>query len=267
MKLTPILLGILTTTAAAAVTLVPSIASAEMLSVKAQSANFRASPNDKATIVYSADKFYPVEVLERKSGWAKVKDFEGDTAWVAERVLGKQSTIVILAESANIREKPTTESEVVFKVAHGEVFKVQERKDDWVKVTDSHGDGGWIRVDKTWGIEEPKAADDKGDKKGDKKADDKKADDKSKAKTADGGDKPAPKADDKPACAHDKMECVCHDLECVCKVVHKVDEKKSADVSDPPKTEPKKSEPKKSESKPAKPHDKKPAGKPAQKKK
>ncbi|MFO0612333.1 MAG: SH3 domain-containing protein [Polyangiaceae bacterium] len=258
MKLTPILLGILTTTAAAAVTLVPSIASAEMLSVKAQSANFRASPNDKATIVYSADKFYPVEVLERKSGWAKVKDFEGDTAWVAERVLGKQQTIVIHADSANIREKPTTESEVVFKVAHGEVFKVQERKDDWVKVVDTHGDGGWIRMDKTWGIEEPGA-----DKKGDKKGDDKKPDDKpgqSKAKTADNGDKPAPKADDKKPVCTDKMECVCHDLECTCRVVHHED-KATADVSDPPKTEPKKPE-----SKPQKAHDKKPAAKPQKKK-
>lgn len=256
MKLTPILLGIFTTTAAAAVTLVPSIASAEMLSVKAQSANFRASPNDKATIVYSADKFYPVEVLDRKSGWAKVKDFEGDTAWVAERVLGKQQTIVIHAESANIREKPTTESEVVFKVAHGEVFKVQERKDDWVKVVDSHGDGGWIRLDKTWGIEEPKA-DKGGDKKGDKPGDEKPG--AQKAKTADTGDKPAPKADDgKVDDKRDKMECVCHDLECTCKVVHH-DEKKSADVTNPPKTEPKKPA--------AKPQEKKPAAKPHHQKK
>jgi SH3-like domain-containing protein len=238
-KLSPILLGILATTAAA---LAPSFASAEMLSVKAQSANFRANPNDKATIVYSADKFYPVEVLERKAGWAKVKDFEGDTAWVAERVLGKQQTVVIHADAANIREKPSTTSEVVFKVAHGEVFKVQERKDDWVKVVDAHGDGGWIRADMTWGIEEPKA--DKGDKKTDKK-DDKKPEKKpgaTNAKSTDGGDKPGAKVDEK------KMD---EPLECTCRIVR--DEKK-ADVTDAPKVDHKKV-------------DQKPAAKPADKKK
>lgn len=249
MKLSPILLGILATTAAA---LAPSFASAEMLSVKAQSANFRANPNDKATIVYSADKFYPVEVLERKAGWAKVKDFEGDTAWVAERVLGKQQTVVIHADAANIREKPSTTSEVVFKVAHGEVFKVQERKDDWVKVVDAHGDGGWIRADMTWGFEEPKADKGAGDKKGEKG--EKKPETKpgaSHAKTTDGGDKPAAKVDEK------KMD---EPLECTCRIVHH-DEKK-ADVSDPPKTDNKKVD-----SKPAaKPHDKKPAAKPQKKK-
>ncbi len=131
--------------------LVPSVASAEMLAVKTESATFRATPSDKSKIVYAADKFYPVEIVERKAGWAKVKDFEGETAWVAERMLGKLDTIVIDAPTANIRDKAATDADVLFKVAHGEVFQVQERKGEWLKVKDSHGDGGWIRMDKTWG--------------------------------------------------------------------------------------------------------------------
>ena len=131
---------------------VPSVASAEMLAVKTDSASFRAEPSDKAAIVYAADKFYPVEVLDRKSGWAKVKDFEGETAWVAERALGKLDTIVIDSPTANIRQKAATDAQVVFKVAHGEVFKVEDHKADWLKVKDAHGDGGWIRLDKTWGL-------------------------------------------------------------------------------------------------------------------
>jgi len=261
-KLTPILLGILTTAAGATASFVPSIASAEMLSVKAQSANFRSSPNDKASIIYSADKFYPVEVVERKSGWVKVKDFEGDTAWVAERVLTKTQTIVIEAESANIREKPTTESEVVFKVAHGEVFKVAERKDDWVKVIDAHGDGGWIRADKTWGIDEPK--DQKGDKKGDKKPDEGDKKGASHAKSTDTTDAKAgdAKTEDKKG-----VDPSGQPMECTCRVVHDSPgaQPKTADVSEPPKVNGKAGD-KKPDAKPAgKPHDKKP--KPAQKKK
>lgn len=157
MKLSPLLFGL-------ALPLVSSVASAEIESVKSASANFREQPSDKGSIVYSADKFYPVEILERKNGWALVRDFEGDKAWVAERSLGKTQTIVVQTEHANIRDKASTDSEVLFKVEHGEVFKVEERKEQWLKVVDAHGDGGWIRADMTWGLEDGAKADEKAEK-------------------------------------------------------------------------------------------------------
>lgn len=134
--------------------LLPTIASAEMLSVKGTSANFRDKPQESAKIKFSADRFYPVEVIEKKNGWAKVKDFEGDEAWVAERLLAKQATVVISADRANIRERPSTSSDVLFKVERGEVFKIEERKEHWIKIVDGRGDGGWIRDDMTWGEDE-----------------------------------------------------------------------------------------------------------------
>src|SRR5688500_18071622 len=92
--------------------LLPQIASAETLSVKGASANFRDKPTEGAKIKFSADKFYPVEVIEKKNGWLKVKDFEGDEAWVAERLMTKQPSVVISADKANVRESPNTSSDV-----------------------------------------------------------------------------------------------------------------------------------------------------------
>ncbi len=133
------------------VLLIPGLASAEVLSVKTASANFRVEAHEASKIKFSADRFFPVEVVERKKGWVKVKDFEGDVAWVAEKVLGKDPTIVISSDRANIRETPSTTGDVLFKVERGEVFKIEERKDAWLKVVDTRGDGGWIRGDMTWG--------------------------------------------------------------------------------------------------------------------
>lgn len=142
--------------------LAPSFAdAAEILSVKTASANFRENPHEAAKIKYSADKFFPVEVVEKKKGWLKVKDFEGDIAWVTEKVLGKQATVVVSSDKANIRESASTSSDVVFKVERGEVFKIEERKGSWIKVVDSRGDGGWIRSDMTWGDPEAKEDDKK----------------------------------------------------------------------------------------------------------
>src|SRR5690348_17354220 len=90
--------------------LLPSLASAQVLSVKGASANFREKPSETAKIKFSADKFYPVEVVEKKAGWVKVKDFEGEEAWVAERLLSKQASVVISTDKANIREAANTTS-------------------------------------------------------------------------------------------------------------------------------------------------------------
>ena len=130
----------------------PSLANAaEILSVGSASANFRDKPHEAAKIKFSADKFYPVEVKEKKNGWVKVRDFEGDEAWVSEKLLAKQPTVVITAERVNIREQANTKSDVLFKVERGEVFKIEERVGDWLKIVDARGDGGWIRSDMTWG--------------------------------------------------------------------------------------------------------------------
>jgi SH3-like domain-containing protein len=131
------------------------VAQAEILSVKTASANFREAPNDKATVKYTADKFYPVEVLEKQAGWMKVKDFEGDVAWVSSKALESQASVVIQVERANMRANPSLTAPVVFKVERGEVFKIDKREGPWLKVVDARGDGGWIRDDMTWG--EPEA--------------------------------------------------------------------------------------------------------------
>ncbi len=156
----------------------------EILSVKTSSANFRENPHEAAKIKFSADKFFPVEAIEHKKGWVKVKDFEGDVAWVSEKMLGKQATIVVSTDHANIRENASTSSDVVFKVERGEVFKIESRKGDWLQVLDARGDGGWIRADMTWGDPERQA-----------KEDDKKAEKKEEPAKGIEADKPKPQSD------------------------------------------------------------------------
>lgn len=150
----------------AGASLAGSAAAAEILSVKNESANFREGPGEKHPIVFAADKFYPVEVVEKKDGWARVKDFEGDVAWVAERLLGKQETVVVEGDRVNVRDKASTTSEIVFKAERGEVFKVEERQGKWLKVVDASGDGGWIRDDMVWGERVAMTAPPKGKTKG-----------------------------------------------------------------------------------------------------
>ncbi|AUX21920.1 peptide-binding protein [Sorangium cellulosum] len=129
----------------------PSVARAEILSVNVPVANFRAGPSTSEPVEFTATRYYPVKVLDREDGWCKIKDFEGDLAWVADRLLAKIKTIVIKVPRGNVREEPTTSAEVAFQAERGEVFKVLERKGRWLHVVDVEGEKGWVREDLAWG--------------------------------------------------------------------------------------------------------------------
>ncbi len=186
----------------AGASLAASAGAAEILSVKNESANFREGPGEKHPVVFAADRFYPVEVVEKKDGWTKVKDFEGDVAWVAERLLTKQETVVVEGDRVNVREKANTTSEIAFKAERGEVFKVDERSGKWLKVVDANGDGGWIRDDMVWGEKAASAAPPKGKTKGELEPISPTSDaEKGKAAPAGKGDKAPAKSDDAPRAA------------------------------------------------------------------
>lgn len=129
-----------------------SVARAEMMSVNVPVANFRAGPSTSEPVEFTATRYYPVKVLERDDGWCKIKDFEGDLAWVADRLLAKVKTIVIKVPRGNIREEPTTSSEVAFQAERGEVFKVLDREGRWLQVVGVQGEKGWVREDLAWGM-------------------------------------------------------------------------------------------------------------------
>lgn len=149
MKTTALILGL-------AAWLTPTLALADMMSVSSQTASFRAGPSPKDKVLFSADLYYPVQIVEKKGTWTKVRDFEGETAWVTSQHLVAKPTVVIKADRANIREKANTDADVLFQVERGEVFKVVDRKGNWVSVIDANKDGGWIRADMTWGLDDVK---------------------------------------------------------------------------------------------------------------
>lgn len=135
-----------------AVVALSSVARAELLSVKVPVANFRAGPSTSEPVEFTATRYYPVKVVEREGGWCKIKDFEGDLAWVADRLLAKVRTIVIKVPRGNVREAPTTSAEVAFRTERGEVFKVLDRKGRWLRVVNVEGAKGWLREDLAWGM-------------------------------------------------------------------------------------------------------------------
>ncbi|MCU0690614.1 MAG: SH3 domain-containing protein [Polyangiaceae bacterium] len=133
--------------------LMSTVAWAEMRAVAVPTANFREGPSTQHDILFSADRYYPVEVLERVDGWVKTRDFEGDVAWVAEWLLVAQPSVVVKVPCAIVREGPSKDVPIAFKVERGEALERGKRQGEWLQVTDVDGRKGWVHQDVVWGEE------------------------------------------------------------------------------------------------------------------
>ena len=130
----------------------PSLAQAqEFLSIKGNTVNIRAKPTTKSEIAWELIKGYPVQVMERRDDWIKVKDFEGPLGWVHQPLTDSVPHYLIKADTVNLRAGPGTNHSVVTKLSKYDIVKTLEKRDDWAKVQTAEGQSGWMLEKLGWG--------------------------------------------------------------------------------------------------------------------
>lgn len=134
-----------------------SSAYSEMMSINGDKVNLRSGPGTKYAVKWEYGSGFPVEVLQNKGKWSKIKDFEGDTGWVHTSLLSKDQQMIVKAnkdqdKKINIREQPGTKSKVVGEAYYGVVFKTLKKSGGWVKVKHESGLTGWIKSSLLWGF-------------------------------------------------------------------------------------------------------------------
>ena len=123
----------------------------ERLSVTSDIANMRSGPGTKSDILWKAEKYYPVIVVEKEGNWYLVRDYEHNPAgWVHKSLLGKVACVAVKKAKCNVRSKPSTKGAIVFVAEKGVPLKVLDRRKDWVKVKHADGDVGWIHKKLVW---------------------------------------------------------------------------------------------------------------------
>jgi SH3-like domain-containing protein len=135
----------------AALALLATHGHAETRSVAVSTANFRAGPSPEEPILFTADRYYPVEVIGQAKEWVRVRDFQGDEAWVSAALLRPTRTVVVTADVVNVRDEPSRDAVVVHTAEQGAAFVVAGRRGPWVSVADAEGEIGWIHEGVLWG--------------------------------------------------------------------------------------------------------------------
>lgn len=123
----------------------------QMVSVSGSTLNMRSGPGTNAPVLWELKRGYPLQVTQRKGNWLQVRDFEGDTGWVARSLTRKAPHHVVKVKVANIRSGPGTQHRLVGKADYGELMRTREKRADWVRVDRAEGPDGWIAKSLLWG--------------------------------------------------------------------------------------------------------------------
>src|SRR5688572_33430130 len=72
------------------------------------------APSTRADRLFVASRLYPFEVLVKLELWTKVRDANGEVAWVENSALGGKATVLVTVPLADVRVAPDVKSDLVF---------------------------------------------------------------------------------------------------------------------------------------------------------
>ena len=110
------------------------------------------APSSRADRLFVATRLYPFEVLVKLDQWTKVRDANGEVAWVENSALGSKATVMVTVPLADVRAAPNAQSPLVFEAYKQVILElVEPPAADWVKVRHRDGQQGYIRIAHIWG--------------------------------------------------------------------------------------------------------------------
>lgn len=110
------------------------------------------APSTRADRLFVASRLYPFEVLVKLDQWTKVRDANGEVAWVENAALGSRPTVLVTVPLADVRAAASVESPLVFEAYKHVILEVvAPASGEWIKVRHRDGQQGFIRVAHVWG--------------------------------------------------------------------------------------------------------------------
>lgn len=123
----------------------------EYVSVSKDNVNVRSAPSTNSPIYMELFQGYPLKVVKKDGEWLQISDFEGDTGWIHQSLVGKNTTVIINAtKSVNMRAEPNTTSAVVADVERGVIMTKVSEQGKWLQLKHSSGTVGWIYKPLLW---------------------------------------------------------------------------------------------------------------------
>ena len=130
-----------------------AVSAAEFRAIGDRPAILYDAPSNKADRLYIASRFYPFEVLVKLDQWTKVRDATGEVAWIENKSLGEQKSVLVTVPLADVRAAANAQAPLVFEAYKQVLLEVVEPPaEGWVKVRHRDGQQGYVRTAQVWGV-------------------------------------------------------------------------------------------------------------------
>ena len=135
----------------AAVGIAPA-AALEFRSVSENAAVLYDAPSAKANKLYIVNNGYPVEVVVAVEGWVKMRDVNGDLAWIESKNLTDKRTVMVKVPLAQVRQSADDNAPVVFQAQQNVILDlVEATSGGWLRVRHRDGQTGFVKASQVWG--------------------------------------------------------------------------------------------------------------------
>jgi SH3-like domain-containing protein len=122
------------------------------VSLHSDKVNLRAGPGDRYPIEWVlTHKEMPVEITGQLEHWRRIRDWEGTTGWVHERMLTGKRAVIVKGGVRPVFQQPDSAAAVIARAEPGVIGRLIECRGIWCKVETSEVTG-WMRRSDVWGV-------------------------------------------------------------------------------------------------------------------
>ena len=126
---------------------------ADFRSITENAAVLYDAPSAKAKKLYVIGRSYPVEVVVVVEGWIKIRDANGELAWIESKGLSERRTVMVKTPLADIRQAADDQAPLVFQAEQSVLLDLIELTGTgWARVTHRDGQSGYVKLSQVWGV-------------------------------------------------------------------------------------------------------------------
>lgn len=127
----------------------------QFMSARQKEVNMRRGPGKQYPIDWTIQRIsYPFEVLRAFQDWYQVKDAEGSTGWVKQKMLSQKRFVIVKEEMATLYDHPATSSKPIARIKKDVILAFLDLSADkaWCHVETSFKKRGYMSTQDIWGV-------------------------------------------------------------------------------------------------------------------
>ncbi|MDR2000284.1 MAG: hypothetical protein LBP94_01960 [Zoogloeaceae bacterium] len=111
------------------------------------------APSQQGKPLFAIARGTPVEAVVMLDAWVKVRDADGDLAWIEKRLLSEKRMVIVKANRTQVRAHPGELAPIAFDAEGGVLLELLESGPiGWAKVRHRGGQLGYVRTTQVWGL-------------------------------------------------------------------------------------------------------------------